>query len=349
MNYKLLSEVALAFVDQERFDVQLGRALKLLCTGFQLSRAYVFLNGKERADMGPIHEWCAEGVATQWMQDIPYSSYASWKRMLAKDGRIVSSDIASLPDDLRAVLEPHGLQSLMVFPIEIEHEIGGFASFDDCLSPRSWSDEEIELLQSASRIISAFCERERMRGQMWIGDEIISKGIEENAIHDALTGLHTMPYVLERLKGFDAEYARLGRNFCISVIDLDNFKTINYSYGREAGDHILKEFASIINGTIRPYDIGGRYGGEEFIIVSVNSSATETVFLIERIMKAVRGSAFTFNGMEIRLRFSCGIASSSEFTPEDLSIDKLVEMANRRMYAAKQGGRDNIVVPSPGA
>lgn len=349
MNFKLLSEVALAFVGHEGFDVQLNRALKTLCNGLQLSRAYVFLDGKERATMGTINEWCAEGIATQWMQDIPYTSYAMWKRILAADGRILSYDISTLPEDLLAVVTPHGIKATLVYPIEIGHEIAGFIGFDDCWRQRLWENAEVELLLKASQVVSAFCELASTRQQLQTGAHVISPGGAEESILDPLTGLHNRRYVFERLRGFDAEYARRGRNFCVSIIDLDNFRSINYTYGRDAGDFVLKEFAKLLNDAIRPYDVCGRYGGEEFIVVSVNASATETVFMIERIMTELRKRLFVFKGMEIRVRFSCGISSGSEFTPENLSIDKLVEMANRRMYAAKQSGRDRFVTPSPEA
>lgn len=346
MNYKLLSDVTLAFVEHEGFDERLTRALKMIGAGLQLSRAYVFLAGQERPVMGKIREWCADGVASQWLESLPYSSYDLWKQVLAQQGKIISS-AAGLSDALNNLLESHGIQSTVAFPIESGHEIVGFVSYDDCTSRRSWTDAEIDLMNAVSRIISAFVDREVLAKQLGPKRKAMQINDDDNSIYDPLTGLHNRQYVLERLKGYDAEYARLGRNFCVSVIDLDNFKSINYSYGREAGDFILQEFAKLLNDSIRPYDVCGRWGGEEFIIVSVNASATETVFMIERIMSTIRGRVFVFKGMDIRLRFSCGISSGSEFSPENLSIDQLLEMASRRMYVAKQEGRDRFVMPTP--
>ncbi|RJX32847.1 MAG: sensor domain-containing diguanylate cyclase [Oxalobacter sp.] len=347
MNYKLLSETALAFIDHESFDAQLTCALKKLCTSLQLSRVYVFLDGKERATMGAIHEWCAEGVTRQWMQDVPYETYASWKNLLVAERKILASDIAWLPEDVQRMLDTHGVKSLFAYPIEFNREIAGFVGFDDTVRQRLWDAEEVALMTAAARMISAFYERDVLRQQLPGGVPSRIANAADESIHDPLTGLHNKRYVFERLKGFDAEYARLGRNFCVSIIDLDNFKNVNYSYGSDAGDFILQEFGKLLNETIRPYDVCGRFGGEEFIVVSVNASATETVFMIERLMNTMRSRVFVFNGMEIRIRFSCGIASVSEFTPENMSVDTLVETANRRMYAAKQSGRDRFVIPSP--
>ena len=478
MSSKLLSDVAQAFVEPEAFGTQMHRALRAIVASLHLSRAYVFIDGKGSTSMMHSHEWCAEGIARQdeCLQDIPYVSYAAWKRMLTEEGRILSNDIATLPDELRAVLEPQWIQSVLVYPLEINEQIAGFIGFDDCSHRRWWSEEELYLLKTASRIISSFCQREarqadlasrtgpqnrpeeqearlrniidgrrlgtwewhvlsgeaffnercagivgytlaelapvsidtwkklahpedlarseallqkhlagesdyydmecRMRHKdddrwIWVHDvgQVIEwspdgkplqmfgtrsditekKSLEERirqiSIHDPLTEIYNRRYVFDRLEAFDAEYARLGRNFCISILDIDHFKVVNDSYGHLAGDFILKEFASLVNLAIRPYDMLGRYGGEEFIIVSVNSSATETAFLIDRIRNLIKNRAFVYNDAEIQFTFSCGIADSAEFSLEKFPIEKMVEMADRRLHEAKEAGRDRLVAP----
>lgn len=165
------------------------------------------------------------------------------------------------------------------------------------------------------------------------------------SIRDSLTGVYNRRYVFERLDEIFAEHARRGRQFSISILDIDHFKSVNDTYGHQAGDYILKEFADIVNASIRPYDILGRYGGEEFIIVSVNSSALDTITLVDRIMSTVRKRVFLYHDIAIQFRFSCGMADSAEFPPGELTIEKMVELADRRLYAAKEGGRDRLEGP----
>ena len=345
MNSELLGEMALAFTDREDFGLQLSRALESLCIGLQLSRAYVYIDGPNRTTMGYAHEWCAQGVAQQWMQDIPYSSYASWKRMLSEDGRIVSADTTAMPGDLSAVLESGGIQSLQAYPILFERQIVGFTAFDVCWRRHFWTNEESDLLKAVSAIISALCEREIMREHLRIENRKSGEGAESLSIHDPLTGSFSRRYVLDRLVGFDAEYARLGRNFCISLLDIDQFKAINDDRGQQASDFVLKEFASIISSSIRPYDISGRYADEKFIIVSVNANALETGYLVDRIMNAVRKHAFSFGGAEISPSFSYGIADSSEFSSASLSIEKMIELADQRLHAARKAERSKPADP----
>jgi diguanylate cyclase (GGDEF)-like protein len=169
--------------------------------------------------------------------------------------------------------------------------------------------------------------------------------IRELAIRDPLTAIYNRRYIFERLDEIVAEYGRRGRNFCISLIDLDNFKTVNDTHGHQAGDFVLKEFSGALSSSVRQYDLLGRYGGEEFIIISPSASAQETCAVIERIMVLVRGKKFVFNEKNIRFTFSCGIVDSAEFSAETLSVEALIALADLRLYEAKKAGRDRFVGP----
>jgi diguanylate cyclase (GGDEF)-like protein len=169
--------------------------------------------------------------------------------------------------------------------------------------------------------------------------------IHEMAIRDPLTEVYNRRYIFERLDAIAAEHSRVGRNFCVSILDIDHFKDVNDTYGHQAGDFALRELALTVSASIRQYDLLGRYGGEEFIIVSPSAFGAETVKLVDRILGSVCRKVFSVKGSDIRLTFSCGVADSAEFTPSTFSIEALVSLADKRLYAAKEGGRNRCIGP----
>lgn len=173
----------------------------------------------------------------------------------------------------------------------------------------------------------------------------MEKQIRELATRDPLTEVYNRRYVFERLTENAAEYSRGGAAFSVAILDLDHFKAVNDDYGHLAGDHALREFTRMMGSLIREYDLLGRYGGEEFILVSRNAIAAETAAVIERLLDALRHRRFGFEGHEIRLTCSCGLADSSEIPREGFSSEALVNLADRRLYEAKDTGRDRYVGP----
>lgn len=169
--------------------------------------------------------------------------------------------------------------------------------------------------------------------------------IRQLAIRDPLTEIYNRRHIFERSAEIVAEYARGGTSFCVSILDLDHFKSINDKHGHLAGDFVLKEFAQTVSSAIRPYDLLGRHGGEEFIIVSKNAGWRETIAMIERVMALVRGRGLWFGHWPLQMTFSCGVADSCEFSRDLCSIEEMVKLADERLYTAKTAGRDLCVGP----
>lgn len=175
--------------------------------------------------------------------------------------------------------------------------------------------------------------------------KVMEGQIRELAIRDCLTNIYNRRYIFERLAEMLAEHSRGEAGFCVSILDIDHFKTVNDIHGHQAGDYALTEFARTVASMIRPYDLLGRYGGEEFIIVSRTAGAWETAAMVERIMDRVRRRAFVFEGREIRFTFSCGLADSAEFSRDSLTIKAIISLADERLYDAKAAGRNRCVGP----
>ncbi len=172
--------------------------------------------------------------------------------------------------------------------------------------------------------------------------KMAEEALYKASIHDHLTGICNRRYIFERLSAMVDERHREIRDFSLCIIDLDYFKKINDTHGHPAGDFILKSFAQILSENFRPYDLVGRYGGEEFIVVVMNIETAQTLKMFERLQNAIRNRIFDFNGSAIRITFSAGVANSREETPE-ITVDNLIRRADERLYLAKHRGRDRVI------
>lgn len=175
--------------------------------------------------------------------------------------------------------------------------------------------------------------------------EILFYGNLGSAAHtDPMTKVYNKGYLLEAL---EAEFKRakaLHTNFSVLFFDLDHFKNVNDTYGHDAGDFVLKEFASLIRANyLRPKDVFARYGGEEFVILLANTDSKLATDLAEKIRAAIETHAFVYEGKRLPVTTSLGIA---ELRADIESAQTLLRSADKALYAAKQGGRNRVVVAS---
>ena len=175
--------------------------------------------------------------------------------------------------------------------------------------------------------------------------EILFYGNLGSAAHtDALTKIYNKGYLLEAL---EAEFKRakaLHTDFCLLFFDLDHFKKVNDNYGHDAGDYVLREFASLVRGGhLRPKDVFARYGGEEFVILLANTNAFAGAQVGEKIRAAIETHAFIYEGQRLPITTSMGVA---ELRADIESAQTLLKTADKALYAAKQSGRNRVVTAS---
>jgi len=172
----------------------------------------------------------------------------------------------------------------------------------------------------------------------------LEEKLKQTSIRDSLTNLYNRGYVFERLSGLMKIHKKTNILFSLAIIDIDFFKNVNDTYGHQAGDFVLKEFAEILTQSIRTDDILGRYGGEEFILILKGINRKASGQIIERILERVKESVFSYEDKEIKIAFSGGVSDISEIHIESLSVEKLVSLADKRLYKAKNTGRSKIVI-----
>lgn len=172
----------------------------------------------------------------------------------------------------------------------------------------------------------------------------LEEQLREASIRDALTGLYNRRYLHNRLQPLFEKARRGESHLSLAMLDIDRFKAINDTHGHSAGDVILKRFAEILRGHVRPYDLVGRYGGEEFVIVFSDIRRNTAAELVERILQLVREETIDFEGVTLSFTFSGGVSDTTECSLETCTYETLVDKADAKLYKAKEGGRNRVVV-----
>lgn len=157
---------------------------------------------------------------------------------------------------------------------------------------------------------------------------------------DTLTELFNRRYFDEHLAHHLEDFQHEQQVFCVAIIDIDFFKTINDSYGHLAGDAVLKQLAATISKEIRSSDIVARYGGEEFVILMPNTRKEVAQRVLDKLRNFISNSLFTFESTAIHLTVSIGI---TEVQSSD-SSQRLLERSDKGLYTAKTSGRNIVCV-----
>lgn len=164
----------------------------------------------------------------------------------------------------------------------------------------------------------------------------------ESAVTDQLTGLHNRRYIDGRLRRFVTRASQGGDPVSVLVCDIDHFKAVNDTYGHDAGDDILRQFAARLARNVRAVDLVCRFGGEEFLIVMPETGIDLAAAAAERFRRSICDAPFDMpgEGGQLDITTSIGVAESHA----DDSSEDLVKRADEALYAAKHAGRNRVKV-----
>ncbi len=217
--------------------------------------------------------------------------------------------------------------SFISFPIAIGDRNLAVMNFTDRAGGDAFTDRDLELLNVIAPQIAVAIDRTKFKTK--------ASEFEQRSVTDALTGLRNRGYLEERLTEEISQARRYRSSMCLLMIDVDNFKSYNDSFGHPAGDTVLKLVSGAFRETLRTADVAARYGGEEFAILLPHTASDEAAAIAERIRKRIEHTNFP----ERKVTISIGIASySNEFEePKDW-----ITAADMALYEAKHHGRNNI-------
>ena len=189
-----------------------------------------------------------------------------------------------------------------------------------------YTDDHMRLLETVTRLASDA-----------LGNAMQHAEAESNALTDPLTGLPNARYLALRFEEEAARARRTDRAFQVVMLDLDEFKNVNDTYGHKAGDKMLREVAHIIEGQLREYDFLARYGGDEFVALVQEVVGAQVEELCTRIESAVsKFSLAVGRNRFARVGISVGTAT---FGIDGETLDQLVIAADDEMYRVKSNHR----------
>jgi len=207
------------------------------------------------------------------------------------------------------------------------------AGADDYLTKPFDSSELLARIGVGGRIIALHREIEEK-----------NRLLEEAARTDHLTGLANRRAIEEWANRQLRGAARHGYAFWVVIVDLDSFKSVNDNYGHDAGDAVLQKFAEILRQNTRASDLSGRLGGDEFLLILTHVERENIELTLDRLREQFGSQMFTFNGQKVKVTASFGITGfQGKEAPE---IGALIRQADKALYAAKRGGRNQVKVES---
>jgi len=165
------------------------------------------------------------------------------------------------------------------------------------------------------------------------------KRLRQQLEQDALTGVSSRTSLLRELKAAIGRATKTGQPLVVLMADLDHFKAVNDQHGHLAGDEVLKDVAPRIKSALREFDLVGRYGGEEFVVLLENTSAHTAKQVAERIRRRIAGGPVQATSATVEVTISQGLTLRREGD----DVQSLLKQADQAMYRAKAAGRNCVV------
>ncbi|MEF8792838.1 sensor domain-containing diguanylate cyclase [Thiohalorhabdus sp.] len=167
-----------------------------------------------------------------------------------------------------------------------------------------------------------------------------NRQLEEISIRDGLTGLFNRRHLENRLEQEFKRSYRMGSPLSVLLLDADHFKFVNDTYGHQAGDEVLRTIGALLQEALRSFDLAGRYGGEEFVVVLPQTDLEGAEVVAERIRQRLLQEQFAADQGRFSVTVSVGLGERADGVE---SPDHLLKSADEALFEAKASGRNRIV------
>jgi diguanylate cyclase (GGDEF)-like protein len=223
----------------------------------------------------------------------------------------------------------YGTKNCVIVPLMCQDKVVGVLNLSDKQDPAGFTREDIALVEMLGQLLGAS-----------IGNIAMFERIQLQARSDGLTGLVNHKTFYEVLERELWRSRRYGEQISLIMIDVDNLKHINDTFGHKAGDKVILEISRRIKESIRQIDTAARYGGDEFAVILPNTSQADAMVVAERMVAVVSSSPLAWKKDEIPLSISVGLGQYSG----DDSPDDIASKSDKALYAAKQSGKNTVKI-----
>ncbi len=241
-----------------------------------------------------------------------------------------------LMKDVKHIISPLGIRSILVIPIFFRDKVIGTLFLRTSRAEHAFDENEIKLLNTIAGASSAALNTaflfEHVEGE--------KTRLEKLSITDFLTDLYNIRYFYTRIIEEFSRAQRYDLPISCLMLDVDYFKKINDKFGHKTGDLVLKEFAHLLKKHSRKSDVLARYGGEEFIMLLPQTSSKGAAAEAERLRKIIGDHKFKSIPSKERLTMSVGIAVSPD--KRIVTHDDLISLADQALFIAKNSGRNRV-------
>jgi diguanylate cyclase (GGDEF)-like protein len=219
-------------------------------------------------------------------------------------------------------------RSFLGCPIKIKGKVEGFLTLDS-MQPGFYTQDHVDRLQSFVDLAGTAIENANLQRET-----------QKMAISDELTGLFNRRGLMDLGRREVDRAKRFHHPLSVAIMDMDNFKSINDTYGHVAGDQLLNQIADCCRASFREIDIIGRYGGDEIVVILIENDSEQAFQIADRFRQSIASRVFRTEGGNLSTTVSIGIA---ELTPQIENLTQLIDQADRALYLAKEGGRNRIM------
>ncbi|QSX05215.1 diguanylate cyclase [Sedimentibacter sp. zth1] len=220
-------------------------------------------------------------------------------------------------------------ESSIYIPLIVNYKAIGTMSVQS-VKKHQYSTDDLAVLKIIANYVAIACK-----------NAIEFKKMEQIAVYDSLTGFLTRREILKEGNNIKYNYDKTKDSFCILMFDIDNFKSVNNTYGHVAGDQVLRMLTQTISSYIRESDYIGRYGGDEFLLLCPNATKENIIMTAERIRKVVENTDYLIDDRKVvKITLSIGLY---EFNKASETFIDGVEHADKVLYSIKNTTKNAVV------